>query len=182
VLESAPQTYIAPLRGPADAGARGRLQRAVVDAFPNVSLVDVREILATAARVVSVVTLAVTVVGSLVLFTGMLILVGAISMTKFQRVYEAAILKTLGATSRLIAVLLVTEYGLLGLVAGTIGSGGGLALSWAVNRFVLKVAWHPLPALAVEGVVVSTLAVALVGVLASLDVLRRKPLATLRGE
>ena len=182
VLESAPQTYIAPIRGPADAGARGRLQRAVVDAFPNVSLVDVREILATAARVVSVVTLAVTVVGSLVLFTGMLILIGAISMTKFQRVYEAAILKTLGATSRFIGVLLVTEYGLLGLVAGTIGSGGGLALSWAINRFVLKVAWHPLPALALEGVAVSVLTVAAVGVLASLDVLRRKPLATLRGE
>ncbi len=182
VLDTAPQTYIVPLRGPADAGARGRLQRGVVDAFPNVSLVDVREILATAARVVSVVTLSVTVVGSLVLFTGMLILVGAISMTKFQRVYEAAILKTLGATSRFIAVLLVTEYGLLGLVAGTIGSGGGLALSWAVNRFVLRVAWHPLPGLALEGMVVSTLVVAVVGVLASLDVLRRKPLATLRGE
>jgi len=182
VLERAPQTYIAPLRGPADAAARGRLQRRIVDAFPNVSLVDVREILATAARVLSMVTLAVTVVGSLVLFTGMLILVGAISMTKFQRVYETAVLKTLGATSRLIAVMLVTEYGLLGLVAGAIGSGGGLALSWAVNRFVLKVAWHPLPALAVEGVVVSALAVALVGVLASLDVLRRKPLAALRGE
>ena len=182
VFESAPQTYIAPLRGPADPAARGRLQRAVVDAFPNVSLVDVREILATASRVISVVTLAVTVVGSLVLFTGMLILVGAISMTKFQRVYETAVLKTLGATSRFIAVLLVTEYGLLGLVAGAIGSGGGLALSWAVNRFVLKLAWHPLPGLAAEGVVVSTVAVAVVGVLASLDVLRRKPLATLRGE
>jgi len=182
VLENAPQTYIAPLRGPADPAARGRLQRAVVDAFPNVSLVDVREILATASRVISVVTLAVTVVGSLVLFTGMLILVGAISMTKFQRVYETAVLKTLGATSRFIAVLLVTEYGLLGLVAGAIGSGGGLALSWAINRFVLKLAWHPLPGLAVEGVVVSTVAVAVVGVLASLDVLRRKPLATLRGE
>jgi putative ABC transport system permease protein len=91
-------------------------------------------------------------------------------------------LKTLGATSRLIAMLLVTEYGLLGLVAGAIGSGGGLALSWAVNRFVLKLTWHPLPGLALEGLIVSTLAVAIVGVLASVDVLRRKPLATLRGE
>jgi putative ABC transport system permease protein len=116
------------------------------------------------------------------LFTGMLILVGAVSMTRFQRIYEAAILKTLGATSRLMALLLVTEYGLLGLVAGTIGSCGGLAFSWAISHFVLKAAWHPLPALAVEGVIVSTLAVALVGVLASLDVLTRKPLAALRGE
>ncbi|MEI6667641.1 MAG: FtsX-like permease family protein [Acidobacteriota bacterium] len=182
VLESAPQTYIAPVRGPAEAGARGRLQRAVVDAFPNVAVVDVKDVLETAARIVSIVTLAITVVGSLVLLTGMLILVGAISMTKFQRVYEAAILKTLGATSRFISLLLLTEYGLLGLLAGIIGAGGGLGLSWTVSRFVLKVAWHPLPWVAVEGVVVSTVAVAVVGVLASLDVLRRKPLATLRGE
>jgi putative ABC transport system permease protein len=112
----------------------------------------------------------------------MLILVGAISMTRFQRVYEAAILKTLGATSGLVAWLLVAEYGLLGLVAGSIGSGGGLVLSWAVSHFALKLTWHPLPALAMEAVVVTTLTVAVVGVLASLDVLRRKPLAALRGE
>jgi predicted lysophospholipase L1 biosynthesis ABC-type transport system permease subunit len=50
--------------------------------------------------IVDNVTLAITVVGGLVLFSGSLILVGAVSMTKFRRVYEAAILKTLGASSR----------------------------------------------------------------------------------
>ena len=48
-----------------------------------------------------------------------LILVGAVSMTKFRRVYEAAILKTLGASSRLIATMLLLEYGVLGAIAGT---------------------------------------------------------------
>ena len=64
------------------------------------------------------VTLAVTVVGTLVLFSGLLILIGAVAMTKFRRVYEAAIFKTLGATRQLIATVLFLEYGLLGLLAG----------------------------------------------------------------
>ncbi len=67
------------------------------------SVIDLREVLDTIQGIVDGVTLGVTVVGGLVLLTGMLILVGAVSMTKFQRVYEAAILKTLGASSRLIA-------------------------------------------------------------------------------
>jgi len=181
-LDAAPHTYIAPLRGPATAAERGRLQRAVVDAFPNVSMVDVREVLVTAERILSLVTLAVTVVGSLVLVTGTLILIGAVAMTRFQRVYEAAILKTVGATSGFIATLLAAEYGLLGTVAGGIGSAGGLVLSWALSRYALKVAWTPSPGLAAFGVLASFVLVTVVGLAASLDVLRRKPLASLRGE
>ena len=58
------------------------------------------------------------------LLSGVLILVGAVSMTKFRRVYEAAILKTLGASSRLIVAMLVLEYGVLGAIAGTVGASG----------------------------------------------------------
>jgi putative ABC transport system permease protein len=71
-------------------------------------------VLDTIQGIVDGVTLGVTVVGGLVLFSGMLILIGAVSMTKFQRVYEAAILKTLGASSRLVATMLLLEYGVLG--------------------------------------------------------------------
>ena len=51
-----------------------------------------------------------------------------------RRVYEAAILKTLGASSRVVGAVLLVEYGLLGLLAGTIGAAGGAVLSWAVSR------------------------------------------------
>ncbi len=110
VLERAPHSYIAPLRGPASAAARGRLQRDLVAAFPNVSVIDVREVLQTVKSVLGYVTLGITVVGGLVLVTGVLILVGAVAMTKFRRVYEAAVLKTLGASSRLVGSVLVVEY------------------------------------------------------------------------
>jgi putative ABC transport system permease protein len=139
-------------------------------------------VLDTAQSIVSNVTLAVTVVGGLVLFSGILILVGAVSMTKFRRVYEAAILKTLGASSRLIATMLLLEYGVLGTIAGTVGALGAIALSWAVARYALELSWDPTPFITLAGIGITATVVALIGVLASLDVLRNKPLSTLRAE
>ena len=182
VLERAPHAYIAPLRGPASAEARGRLQRDLVTAFPNVSVVDVREVLATVRSMLGYVTLGITVVGGLVLVTGVLILIGAVAMTKFRRVYEAAILKTLGASSRLVGSVLLVEYGLLGLLAGTIGALGGTALGWSLSRFVFDIRWQWPLADTLAGLLVTSVLVAVVGLVASLDVLRGKPLATLRAE
>ena len=117
--------------------------------------IDLREVLDTIASIVNNVTLAVTVVGGLVLFSGSLILIGAVSMTKFRRVYEAAILKTLGASSRLIAATLLVEYGVLGAIAGTVGALGAVALSWAVARYALDLPWEPSPAITLGGIVVT---------------------------
>jgi putative ABC transport system permease protein len=97
-------------------------------------------------------------------------------------VYEAAILKTLGANSRLIATMLLLEYGVLGAIAGTVGALGAVVLSWAIARFALELPWEPAPALTIAGIAATAVFVAVVGVLASLDVLRHKPLATLRAE
>ena len=110
---------------------------------PNVSVIDGREILADHQDVVDNVTLAVTVVGALVLLSGVLILIGAVAMTKFQRVYEAAIFKTLGATRRVIASMLLVEYGLLGALAGAIGSLGAVGLTWGISRYALDIPFTP---------------------------------------
>ncbi len=182
VLEKAPQMFVVTTRGPSEAAARARLQRDLTEQFPNVSVIDVREILASIRRVLSSITLAVSAVGGLVLASGILILVGSISMTKYQRVYEAAILKTLGATTRTVGLLLALEYALLGAVAGFIGSGGALGLSWAVSRYGVKMAWLPSPLENAAAVVIAAGLVAAVGMLASVDVLRKKPLGTLRAE
>jgi putative ABC transport system permease protein len=182
VFDSAPHTFIASLKGPADPDTRARMQAGLVTRFPNVSVIDLREILQTVQGIVGNVALAVTVVGSLVLLSGALILIGAVSMTKFRRVYEAAILKTLGASGRLIAAMLVLEYGVLGAIAGTVGALGAVVLSWAVATYALELDWSPAVGLTVGGIVVTAVFVAVVGVLASFDVLRHKPLATLRAE
>lgn len=182
VLEQAPHSFVGFLRGPQEGAHRAQLQAALVAAAPNVSVIDGREILATIKSVVDNVTLAVTVVGTLVVFSGLLILIGAVAMTKFRRVYEAAIFKTLGATRQLIATVLVIEYGLLGLLAGGIGAVGAIALSWAVSRYALDIPFRPLLGMSATGVAITALLVAVIGVISSWGVLQRKPLATLRAE
>lgn len=181
-LDQVPHGFIAPMRGPEDPDARARLQRDLVAAYANVSVIDLREILETARGIVRTITLGVSVVGALVLATGVLILVGAVAMTKFRRVYEAAILKTLGASARLVGSLLLVEYGLLGLLAGLVGSLSGAVLSYAISRWAIEVPWSMPWSEVAAGIVATALLVAVVGLAASLDVLRRKPLATLRAE
>jgi putative ABC transport system permease protein len=177
-----PHTFIAIVRGPENTQARAAFQHQLVSTYPNVSAIDVREVLASVQDVVQSVTLAVSIVGGIALFGGVLILAGAVAMTKFQRVYEAAILRTLGASSRTLTMMLASEYTALGLLAGMIGALGALALSWAVCRFVFEIDWSPAPGLLIGGAAITTVMVAVIGVVASRDVLRKKPLATLRAE
>jgi putative ABC transport system permease protein len=181
-LDQAPQTYVAPLKGPRDPAARARFQHDLVERFPNVSVIDFHEVLETLRDVMGKVTLAITVVGGLVLFSGGLILIGAVAMTKFQRVYEAAVFKTLGANTRTIGQMLLFEYGVLGSVAGVIGSAGAVVLTWGVSTYALDIPWRIIASEHVAGVFLTAFLVATIGVAASLDVLRHKPLATLRAE
>jgi putative ABC transport system permease protein len=147
-----------------------------------VSVIDGLEVIATIRRILDHVTLAITIVGGIALLSGVLILIGSVAMTKFQRLYETAIFKTLGATSRTIVLMLILEYGTLGALAGVVGSLGALALTWGLTRYLLEIAWNPALLVNLAGLVLTTLVVGIVGVAASLDVLRKKPLGTLRAE
>ena len=181
-LERAPQTFVGAIDGPAAEPERSRFQRAIVDRFPNVSVIDVADIVRGVGRILSNITLAVSFIGGFVFLSGALILVGSIAMTKFQRVYEAAVLKTLGARRRVLLTIMLAEYGLLGLVAGLVGAAAANGLSYAVARYVFEVGWAFAPGLNAAGVAATVLLVGAVGALSSLDVLTRKPLAILRAQ
>ena len=178
----APHSYIGILKGPAAPSARGRLQRNLTDRFPNVSAIDVHDVLRTIQQVLGNVTLAISIVGLVTLVSGVLILIGSVAMTKFQRLYEAAIFRALGASTRTLAAMLAIEYGLLGSLAGVVGAAGAAVLSWVVSRNLLEIRWTPLPTLLSGGVVAATVVVLIVGVASSAEVLRKKPLGTLRSE
>jgi putative ABC transport system permease protein len=175
-------TFVGFLQVRDDPAARGALQRDVVKALPNVSVIDVRDVLATIREVVENVSLGITAVGIVTLLSGALILVGAVAMTRFQRTYEAAIYRTLGASARLVGLVAAVEYGLLGALAGVLGASGALALSWLLARYLFDMRWRPAPLLLATGCIVTAVAVAVVGLAASADVLVRKPLSALRGE
>jgi len=181
-VDRTPQTFIGFVNLTDSPEAQGLLQRALVGACPNVSVIDVGEVITSLRDIVDNVTFAVTLVGAVTLVSGVLILVGAVALTKVQRVYEAAIYRTLGASTRLIATMVVIEYGVLGTLAGGLGALGALALSWAMSRHVFDIAWHPTPGLLAGGIVATAVSVGASGLVASADVLVRKPLVTLRRE
>ncbi|HET6266596.1 MAG TPA: FtsX-like permease family protein, partial [Acidobacteriota bacterium] len=127
-LESAPHVFIAAIDAPVTEPQRSHFQRELVDRYPNVTAIDVVDIVRGLMKILNHITLAVSFIGGFVFLTGILILVGSIAMTKFQRIYETAVLKTLGAKRRIILMVLMIEYGILGAIAGLIGTLGAAAL------------------------------------------------------
>ncbi len=181
-LEAAPQSFAATMLQHIPPTDRQRLQREVLDRFPNVQIFDVADILEAVNRLVNNFVIAISFVGSFVLLSGILILIGSVALTKSQRIYENAILKTLGANRRALATILVAEYGLLGILAGFIATGFAIALSFVVATFLMDIEWQFDLPLAAGGLLITAVLVMVVGVTASFDVLFRKPLATLRSQ
>lgn len=181
-LEKAPQSYAVTTLNHIPTTDRQRLQRDLLDQFPNVQIFDVADIIAAVNRLVNNFVIAISFVGSFVLLSGILILIGSVALTKSQRIYENAILKTLGARRRMLATILIAEYGLLGLLAGVIATGFGISLSYVVSKYLMRIDWQFDPVTAGLGVFVTAGLVTVVGVAASFDVLFRKPLGTLRSQ
>jgi len=78
--------------------------------------------------------------------------------------------------------MLLFEYGVLGTLAGVIGSLGAVVLTWGVSKYALEIPWRIFVGEHVAGIILTAALVATIGVVSSLDVLRNKPLATLRAE
>jgi putative ABC transport system permease protein len=181
-LEAAPQTYGATVVRYIPATERQQLQRSLLDRFPNVQVFDIADIIASVNKLVTNFVIAISFIGSFVLLTGILILIGSVALTRSQRIYENAILKTLGASRRTILSILVGEYFALGAVAGIIATFFAGVLSYVVCRYLLNIEWEFDPLATVAGVVITTILVTAVGTFASFDLLFKKPLSTLRSQ
>jgi putative ABC transport system permease protein len=179
VLESAPRMDVVLARVP-DAEARGAVQRRLVSEYPNVSALDVDQVQATIASILGKIGSGVRLLALACALAGTLVLVGALSTSRYQRTREAALLRTLGARRRQVTGVLLTEYAALGTVsalAGLLLAGG--AAAWIVGATLdLGFTLH-LPSLAAVWAGVTALTVGM-GFLMSLPVLRRPPLPVLR--
>lgn len=182
VLENAPQTFLLPVTKQIPAVERARFQRNVIDEFPNIQIFDVQDILTAVTKLINNFVLAISFVGSFVMLTGILILIGSVALTKSQRIYENAVLKTLGAKRLSLLTILLTEYGILGVLAGLIGAGFAMFLSFAVSKYILEIDWQPDGWLMAAGILITALLVTIIGTIASFDVLFKKPLSILRSQ
>ncbi|CAN5833893.1 ABC transporter permease [soil metagenome] len=181
VLEGAPQTWVV-LTHVTDDGARARLQRETVERFPNISALDLTQVQAAVDETIGRISLVIRFLALFSIATGFVVLLGAVSVGRLQRIRESVLLKTLGATRRQIGSILFFEYLLLGTLASLIGVALAIGAGWALSRWLFRVGFGvPALPLAGLGTVVALLAVA-VGLWASREVYRRTPLEALREE
>lgn len=181
VLEGAPKFHVMAARA-ADAGVNARVQRGVATAFPNVSILDLGLVIDSLDTVFGKAELAVRFIALFTLATGVVVLAGTLAAGRDQRVREAVLLRTLGASAAQVRTALVVELVALGLMAGVTGAvlalgGGGAVAAWVFDA-PPTLPWGPLAA-TVVGVVGLTVGV---GLLTQRGVAGRPPLEVLRAE
>jgi len=179
VLEEAPQFHVLVTRA-ADSKARAELQRRVVQRLPNISIIDLDLVLRTVDSVLDKVAVVVRLMALFSIGTGLVVLVAVISGSRFQRLRESALLRTLGASRRQVARILLVEYLFLGSLSGATGLLLALVGGWGLARFVFEVTFAPALAplaLALVGLPAITV---LVGVVGSRSVHAASPLQVLR--
>ena len=135
LLEAAPQSHIATVR--ADPDTEDALERAVTDRFANVSAIRVKEALSAVADLLGQIATTVRVTAGVALVAGVLVLAGALAAGHRRRVYDAVVLKVLGATRPAIARAFLVEYGLLGFVTAAIAAVVGTVAAYGVLTYAM---------------------------------------------
>jgi putative ABC transport system permease protein len=180
-LAAAPQTFVSLIRVE-DAAARAQLTRRLVEAFPNVTAVDLTELQQAVDAVVSRVAFAVRFLALFSLGTGGLVLLGAVASSRYQRMREGVLLKALGATRAQLLQINLVEHAVLGAVGAAVALVLASAAGWALVRFVFEGRFVlPLAPLAAFAVALTALTAA-VGVAGSAGLIRQSPLSALRAE
>ena len=180
-LDDAPRSYVLLARVE-DAAARGRLQRDVIEAHPNVSTLDLAQIQRAIEGVLDKVVLAIRFMALFSLAAGALVLAGAVAASRYQRVREGALLRTLGARRPQLVRILLAEYAVLGALSAGAALLLATAAGWALVRFVFEGSFA-LPAAELAALVASVVVLTIgVGLFGSTEVWRRPPLEVLRAE
>lgn len=181
VLEHAPQFHVFVTRAPSSE-ASAAVQRAVVEQFPNVSMIDLRLVLDTVDSVLSKVSFVIQFMALFSIVTGLIVLASTVASSRYQRIRESVLLRTLGASRTQIINIMVVEYLCLGVAAALTGLLLSLASSWALARFVFET---PLKLALAPTVLVFVLVIGLtivIGMLNSRGTYNRPPLEVLRAD
>lgn len=178
LIDHAPHSFLATVR--VAPGDEERLYRAITDAFPNVSTVRVKDAIAQVNGLLQQLATGVRAASLLTILSGLLVLAGAIAAGSRARLYDATVLKVLGATRAHIALVYVIEYGLLGILTGILALAVGAFAADMICTYVLEVAFNfdfSVAALTVAGGGAATLLFGLVGAWTALSA---KPATQLR--
>jgi putative ABC transport system permease protein len=164
---------------PADVPA---LQRAVYERFPTVTVVNVADVMQIVEQVVERIALVIRFLSAFTILAGAVMVASSVAGTRFRRIREVVILKTLGATRRRIAWIFSVEFLAMGLVAGVVGALLASAFSALLLKQLLEIDFRPGIGVNAVAVLAAAAVSTAAGWLASFRILGRKPLEILREE
>ncbi|MFW5490125.1 MAG: ABC transporter permease [Desulfovibrio sp.] len=179
-LEDAPLSHIAAVY--ADPKAEAPLLEKVSRQFPNVSSINMREVLNTVTSVLGNISLAVRLIAYTALFAGVLVLSGSLRAGLESRLRDAAVMRVLGASPMDVLLSLVYENLLLGAAAAITATILGTLAAWGIISGMLGATFHPLPAVTLPTALAGMALTLATGMAGMFRVLRRKPMAALRNE
>jgi putative ABC transport system permease protein len=183
VLESAPGFHVLTTRVPEQLSS-GELQRALVEQFPNVSAIDLTLILETVRSILERIGRVIQILAGFTVLAGLAILIGTLLNGRGQRVRESVLLRTLGASSRQVRLILLVESATLGALSAAAGVLLALAANAALAVFVFEASPWPAPGLGLVLIAfagATTLAI-LAGLLLSRGISQTPPLQILRNQ
>jgi putative ABC transport system permease protein len=181
ILEEAPQFTVLTTKV-ADENASASLQKELVSKFPNVSILDIRQILVVIENLLNKISWIINFMAFFSILTGIIVLLGAVRTSKYQRIRESVLLRTIGAKSGQILKIVALEYLYLGILGGLSGILLSLVSSQLLALFVFETPFTPslFPFLVLfPGI---TVLVLLIGLGNSIGVIKSPPLEVLRKE
>ncbi len=176
LLQGSPASYITAFYLPAGEEA---LLNGMVKAFPNLTVIDVAALINQVRAMMERIAATVEFVFLFTLAAGLMALYAAIAATREERMVEAAIMRTLGASGRQLLMSQLAEFVLIGLLAGTVAALAATGLGYALATRVFHLSYQFNPWLWAIALAAGVLGVALAGWLGTRGVLRQPPLQTL---
>lgn len=183
VLAAAPHSVLATVRFPDSSNRemQANAARAVGQALPAVTLVNVRDTIEAFNGVFARLMTAIRAAGSLTLLAGAVVLAGALATAQRRRIMQAVILKCIGATRRRLLTAHVIEYGMLAAIAASLSIAVGTVAASIIATFVLEIPFVMSWSAAVVTLLVSILLVLVVGSVGTWRILSARPVPYLRG-
>lgn len=179
-LQGAPHTHIATVYAPPDAEAG--ILRDITKAMPNVTAIRIRDAIDRVTEALSAIATATAWAAAATLITGFVVLIGAAASGERARVYEAAVLKTLGATRGTILASFALRAAIMGAAAGIVAIIAGAIAGWAVMTFVMEAEYRFEPVSAFAIVLGGILATVLAGLAFAWRPLAARPAQVLRAQ
>jgi putative ABC transport system permease protein len=181
VLEDAPQFHVLLTQVPSNE-LSAKYQQAVVKTFPNISMIDLGLVLSVLDEILDKMGFVIRFMAAFSIITGLIVLIASVLISKYQRIRESVLLRTMGASRKQILAITALEYFFLGALAAGAGIVLALLASWGLARFVFEITFSPelLPVL-ILFLLITSLTI-LVGLFNSRGVLNRPPLEVLRSE